>query len=774
MDIVNLKKLHFFEQNVKIPTYEFYKVNWTSPFNEKYKRYVEPGLTAINKKYIKISYKKKLYLVSIKTYNKLCAISNPINFYVTNTNEYISKNNLEKIKSKTLTTSQLTTLYLYQSQFYYDYWNNPNKLKKPIQLDKKANLKSNSKYYKYLENYEFFITSDSFNKSYYVIILFGENNYKIKIISSNDVKICDSLYAINWADIKGNVLESKHIELYRQTKDTNKPILPLNMTKPIHEILQKRDVVLSENKMHYFVQKVIIHQKYILDQFYYITAEISYPRLNKYKNFKKVDSIEVDENNLCVIPQTEFTSGKHYKLYQNNYIQHIVTETELAKYIYNANKKKPSTITHYKFINNEINEIFEPIQEIVFYRGMNITTTDYNIFEQKEFVSMSRDKNIALEFMDLSSGKFITHTPILYEITLEKGVPYIDFKILGQNTLYFEEELLLLTSPCKFEYEEPILESSTRAYFTCKVSISIDKDFQYKFKNLPDIERFKEFKLIDNSESSSSFNISSSQSSINSINSKQTTDSKSFKLSLGENIEPTVMLEDDIYKQQYIVYKRTNIQDESVYIEIDSNYYEVSGVIKDTNKKQITNKITYEFITSNYNNFVYLSKYSPIFKKLKLIKFMIKETKAEIKARREAEKNARRREERNRRKEERAERAEKKRAEKEAETEMEAEMEAEAEEEEERAEMEKEEEEEEERAEMEKEEEEERAKRAEMEKEAAEAEEERAKRAEMEKEAAEERAEMEKEAAERKKRRAEGRRKNRAGRQQQQQQQQQQ
>ena len=769
MDIVNLKKLHFFEQNVKIPTYEFYKVNWTSPFNEKYKRYVEPGLTAINKKYIKISYKKKLYLVSIKTYNKLCAISNPINFYVTNTNEYISKNNLEKIKSKTLTTSQLTTLYLYQSQFYYDYWNNPNKLKKPIQLDKKANLKSNSKYYKYLENYEFFITSDSFNKSYYVIILFGENNYKIKIISSNDVKICDSLYAINWADIKGNVLESKHIELYRQTKDTNKPILPLNMTKPIHEILQKRDVVLSENKMHYFVQKVIIHQKYILDQFYYITAEISYPRLNKYKNFKKVDSFEVNENNLFVIPQTDFTSGEHYRLYKNNSIQHIVTETELAKYIYNANKKKPSTITYYKFINNEI---FEPIQEIVFYRGMNITTTDYNIFEQKEFVSMSRDKNIALAFMDLSS--VITHTPILYEITLEKGVPYIDFKILGQNTLYFEEELLLLTSPCKFEYEEPILESSTRAYFTCKVSISIDKDFQYKFKNLPDIERFKEFKLIDNSESSSSFNISSSQSSINSINSKQTTDSKSFKLSLGENIEPTVMLEDDIYKQQYIVYKRTNIQDESVYIEIDSNYYEVSGVIKDTNKKQITNKITYEFITSNYNNFVYLSKYSPIFKKLKLIKFMIKETKAEIKARREAEKNARRREERNRRKEERAERAEKKRAEKEAETEMEAEMEAEAEEEEERAEMEKEEEEEEERAEMEKEEEEERAKRAEMEKEAAEAEEERAKRAEMEKEAAEERAEMEKEAAERKKRRAEGRRKNRAGRQQQQQQQQQQ
>lgn len=642
MDIVNLKKLHFFEQNVKIPTYEFYKVNWTSPFNEKYKRYVEPGLTAINKKYIKISYKKKLYLVSIKTYNKLCAISNPINFYVTNTNEYISKNNLEKIKSKTLTTSQLTTLYLYQSQFYYDYWNNPNKLKKPIQLDKKANLKSNSKYYKYLENYEFFITSDSFNKSYYVIILFGENNYKIKIISSNDVKICDSLYAINWADIKGNVLESKHIELYRQTKDTNKPILPLNMTKPIHEILQKRDVVLSENKMHYFVQKVIIHQKYILDQFYYITAEISYPRLNKYKNFKKVDSFEVNENNLFVIPQTDFTSGEHYRLYKNNSIQHIVTETELAKYIYNANKKKPSTITYYKFINNEI---FEPIQEIVFYRGMNITTTDYNIFEQKEFVSMSRDKNIALAFMDLSS--VITHTPILYEITLEKGVPYIDFKILGQNTLYFEEELLLFTTPCAFRYEKPIeMNTGISVYYICKVYISVNELIQYKFKNIPDIKRFKELQLDDSllpesvknlqlfhKNKSTTFNISTSSSSINSAyksprnNGVVRSSSSSPEKKSNIQYETTnVILEHTTDKTQYVIYKRTDVKDESIYIYIDNTYYEVSGKITNENGNIINKKITYKITENNYQNknyLVYLNKYSALCKKLKLIKFKI-------------------------------------------------------------------------------------------------------------------------------------------------------
>tara|TARA_B000000477_G_C6010022_1_gene192858 strand:- start:444 stop:656 length:213 start_codon:yes stop_codon:yes gene_type:complete len=35
---------------------EFYKVSWISPFNNKYKRNVEPGITAINKIYRKIIY----------------------------------------------------------------------------------------------------------------------------------------------------------------------------------------------------------------------------------------------------------------------------------------------------------------------------------------------------------------------------------------------------------------------------------------------------------------------------------------------------------------------------------------------------------------------------------------------------------------------------------------------------------------------------------------------------------------------------------------------
>ena len=35
---------------------EFYKVRWISPFNDKDERYVEPGITAINKLYKKVIY----------------------------------------------------------------------------------------------------------------------------------------------------------------------------------------------------------------------------------------------------------------------------------------------------------------------------------------------------------------------------------------------------------------------------------------------------------------------------------------------------------------------------------------------------------------------------------------------------------------------------------------------------------------------------------------------------------------------------------------------
>jgi hypothetical protein len=74
-----------------------------------------------------------------------------------------------------------------------------------------------------------------------------------------------------------------------------------------------------------------------------------------------------------------------------------------------------------------------------------------------------------------------------------------------------------------------------------------------------------------------------------------------------------------------------------VYIDINNVYYEVSGKITDENKKTINKKITYkniadilnELFFQNKNYFVYLNKYSALCKKLKLVKFMIKETETE-------------------------------------------------------------------------------------------------------------------------------------------------
>ena len=74
-----------------------------------------------------------------------------------------------------------------------------------------------------------------------------------------------------------------------------------------------------------------------------------------------------------------------------------------------------------------------------------------------------------------------------------------------------------------------------------------------------------------------------------------------------------------------------------MYIDINNVYYEVSGKITDENKKTINKKITYkniadilnELFFQNKNYFVYLNKYSALCKKLKLVKFMIKETETE-------------------------------------------------------------------------------------------------------------------------------------------------
>ena len=572
---------------------EFYKVNWISPFNDKYERYVEPGITAINKLYKKIIYKKQPYVVSNKTYEKLSYLQEyrqlkTIEFNITNTAEYISKPRLQNIKSKELNDSQLTTIYLYQSDFYYKYWNKQTSQIESSQIDlcKKSVMQSTDIY---LENYEYFIKIRSVD-NHKIIIAFNENSYKIIIFKGN-VKICDSIYAIEWTT-KFNI---------------------------------------AKEDIREYIINVVENQKYYLEQFYYYAADFSYPKLNKYKNFKKVS--RQPEQNICYIP-TKFAN--YFKYYYNDRGKYIIAKNDLAKYIHNESKKQPS-ITHYKF---DTDEIFKPEQSVVFYRGMNISLQTTDKFHEREFISITRNKMIAIGFMEMDRQLQDEKSHILYEITLDKGVPYIDFKILGQNTLYFEEELLLFTTPCAFRYEKPIeMNTGISVYYICKVYISANELIQYKFKNIPDIKRFKEFKLDDSllpesvknlqlfhKNKSTTFNISSSLSSINSkyksLNNVviQSSESKS-------NIQyetTNAILEHTTDKTQYVIYKRTDVKDESVYIYIDNTFYEVSGKITDINRQIINKKITYKIIDKLYNNyFVYLNKYSALCKKLKLIKFKI-------------------------------------------------------------------------------------------------------------------------------------------------------
>jgi len=578
---------------------EFYKVNWISPFNDKYTKYVEPGITAINKIYKKVIYKKQPYVVSNKTYEKISYLKqftelNNINLNFTNTDEYISKPKLQNIKSKELNDKQLTTIYLYQSDFYYKYW---NEQKRQITLHKKSGVQST---YIYLEDYEYFIEISSVD-NHKIIIAFNEETYKI-IIFKNNAIICDSIYSIKWT-----------------TKTT---VFPYSLTK--------RKFTIKDKDILKYIEKVVENQKYYLENFYYYAADFSSPKLNKYKNFKKVNG----NQNVCEIP-AKFVDS--FKYYYNDRGKYIIAKNELARYIYNEGKKQPS-ITHYKF---NTDEIFEPVQEVVFYRGMNIPLQKTDIFHQREFISITRNKMIALGFMEMDKQLPAEKSHILYEITLEKGVPYIDFKILGQNTLYFEEELLLFTTPCTFTYGEPIsIDTGISLYYICKVSISVTELIQYKFKNIPAIKRFKELTLDDSllpesikkltlfhKSKSSTFNISSSLSSINSKY-KSPNNVLEQPVNQESNIQYekiNVMLEHSTNKKQYTIYKRTDIEDESVYICINNMYYEVSGKITDINRQIINKKITYKIITDKlYNNyFVYLNKYSFVCKELKLIKFKI-------------------------------------------------------------------------------------------------------------------------------------------------------
>ena len=114
-----------------------------------------------------------------------------LNVNFTNTDDYISKPKLQNIKSKDLDDKQLTTIYLYQSKFYYLYW---IEQKEPISLGKKSDIQT--QHLAFLENYEYFIEINPLD-NHKVIIAFNENSYKILILKANAI-ICDSIYTITW------------------------------------------------------------------------------------------------------------------------------------------------------------------------------------------------------------------------------------------------------------------------------------------------------------------------------------------------------------------------------------------------------------------------------------------------------------------------------------------------------------------------------------------------------------------------------------------------
>src|SRR6056300_529160 len=212
---------------------------------------------------------------------------------------------------------QLATIYLYQSDFYYKYWSEQTR---QIALNKKSDIQSTYIYLKYLEKYKYFIEIISVD-NHKIIIAFNENSYKIIIFKGN-IKICDSIYSIEW-NTKFNI---------------------------------------AKDDIRKYIEKVVENQKYYLEQFYYYAADFSYPKLNKYKNFKKVS--RQPEQNICEIP-SKFAN--YFKYYYNDRSKYIIAKNELARYIHNESKKQPS-ITHYKF---DTDEIFKPEQSVVFYRGMN-------------------------------------------------------------------------------------------------------------------------------------------------------------------------------------------------------------------------------------------------------------------------------------------------------------------------------------------------------------------------------------------------------------------
>ena len=509
------------------------KVFWISP-NDESKKVVEPGLTAINKTYNIICYDNEEYIISKADYNILLKKLN-VNICISDKKHYyIDYFILNKFKPKDITnSSNLITLLLYQIEFYNkEYYNNGVFIKKKIK-DIEININSSDTdildyiYTFDIENfdkdqYDFFIKINtrkfikklqySSNKHIIIYILISNKNYKVKIINIAEIETNLKQYLTNNFSsgiVSINTHLNTHLKSYVINETRN--IFNTGNTVNVEDIDKVIDEVIKEEQRKFEI-------------FFNFNAEYIYPKLNEYKYFIQTNSTRIDENNLLTIESTEDEEdNKNFIKYDKKYIS---INNTLAKYIYNKNKIQK--YKYYKFYN--LTNVFKSVPntyEIFFYRGVSRPTKTLSSIEElneaklffegkTNFISITRSLDIAKKFTK-NTNDSVNYCNYLYKIKLKTGIPYIDFRILGSNSIFNEAEIVLFKENCSFSYRkiDTIIDSTcfqgkkqNKECIIYEVTVFLNKQVTQDFLNF---KCFPQLKIINKSSESNSFDISTLQ-----------------------------------------------------------------------------------------------------------------------------------------------------------------------------------------------------------------------------------------------------------------------
>ncbi len=584
------------------------KVFWISP-NDESKKVVEPGLTAINKTYNIICYDNEEYIISKADYNILLKKLN-VNICISDKKHYyIDYFILNEFKPKDITnSSNLITLLLYQIEFYNkEYYNNSAFIKKKIK-DIEININSSDTDildYIYTldignfnkDQYDFFIKIDtrkfikklqySSNKHIIIYILISNKIYKVKIINIAEIPTNLKKYLTNNFSTNNfsSAIESINTRLKPYVIKETRNIFNTGNTVNVENIDKKIDEVIKEEQRKFEI-------------FFNFNAEYIYPKLNEYKYFIQTNSTCIDENNLLTIESTEDEEdNKNFIKYDKKYIS---INNTLAKYIYNKNKIQK--YKYYKFYN--LTNVFKSVPntyEIFFYRGVSRPTKTLSSIEElneaklffegkTNFISITRSLDIAKKFTR-NTNDSVNYCNYLYKIKLKSGVPYIDFRILGSNSIFNEAEIVLFKENCSFSYKkiDTIIDSTcfqgkeqNKECIIYEVTVSLNKQVKQDFLNF---KCFPQLKIINKSSESNSFDISTLQKiptilnevSLGSVSSINFSESKSLSVKK-ESKEKTPIKEESKEK--------TPIKEESKEKKPLNFFNNVKNVIKGLLKKK--------------------------------------------------------------------------------------------------------------------------------------------------------------------------------------------